>query len=608
MKDPSKALGDSKLLQEVLRNASNLYIMTWIPQNDLLAHPMVRAMITHGGVNTFYEAAYHGVPTVTFPLMAETGVADQLDNAMRAEELGMGITIRHDQRFDQAVVYNAVVKVIDDPKYAEAARDISRVLKGSTRHPATVAAEYIEQAVMRLRPQASLASHHKRHHPQQQHLSMPPLQVPHLIDSCGSATSNLTSSSPATQSDSTINFFWKRALWSKVDNSSLLTEGSIVYDREGRHNASQAQQKGRVVGATNYAPCCMPPLQQIVLPTSVLDTRLKFIQRLLCSISCLHHTFINYTVTPLSLNLVKAIALKPGGTHLRDALFSVCDALQNQSNLTKLILINLSFMVAAFTLRWIILRLIRWTYSLVPTILTFLYIPGAQQYTSSDMQEGMRSMRSRNMEHIHTYPSTPLQSQGREGNMAPGASDALLAPYAAAVHAAVLQQGTRQHSIFSYDFQQQRQMNSNPAADGGLSAQLPRDCDIADIMTCGHAEQDADFLATTPVVQRGSVTPSSSWGKRWATAVAGRVLGKQSHGSSDQKQSQGEEEDWAGEPGENQNDLEEVSSGHHRPACTADDCKASAISGKLDFSGISGDHATVGMPHEDYGSQINARS
>jgi UDP:flavonoid glycosyltransferase YjiC (YdhE family) len=61
-----------------------------LPQNDLLAlgPHLVRVFLTHGGINSLLEAAYHGVPVVTLPLMA-----DQLDNAMRAEELGMGVTV-----------------------------------------------------------------------------------------------------------------------------------------------------------------------------------------------------------------------------------------------------------------------------------------------------------------------------------------------------------------------------------------------------------------------------------------------------------------------------------------------------------------------------------
>ena len=65
--------------------------------------PAVRAFLTHGGINSLLEAAYHGVPVVMLPLMA-----DQLDNAMRAEELGMGLTIRPGDNLTEGSVFSAL--------------------------------------------------------------------------------------------------------------------------------------------------------------------------------------------------------------------------------------------------------------------------------------------------------------------------------------------------------------------------------------------------------------------------------------------------------------------------------------------------------------------
>ncbi|KAH7708046.1 UGT-62 protein [Aphelenchoides avenae] len=47
---------------------SNVLTSSWIPQTDLLHHPKVRAMITHGGYNSIQEIISAGKPIVCIPL------------------------------------------------------------------------------------------------------------------------------------------------------------------------------------------------------------------------------------------------------------------------------------------------------------------------------------------------------------------------------------------------------------------------------------------------------------------------------------------------------------------------------------------------------------
>lgn len=56
--------------------ALNVRIQPWLPQQDLLGHPGVKAFLTHGGIHSMYEGIYHAVPMVLMPL-----AADQFDNA-----------------------------------------------------------------------------------------------------------------------------------------------------------------------------------------------------------------------------------------------------------------------------------------------------------------------------------------------------------------------------------------------------------------------------------------------------------------------------------------------------------------------------------------------
>lgn len=67
------------------RLASNIKVMKWLPQNDILGHPKTKLFITHAGVNGIAEGAYHGVPMVCSPFFA-----DQFQNCARIKEFGLG--------------------------------------------------------------------------------------------------------------------------------------------------------------------------------------------------------------------------------------------------------------------------------------------------------------------------------------------------------------------------------------------------------------------------------------------------------------------------------------------------------------------------------------
>ena len=61
-----------------LQLASNIRVVDWAPQNDVLGHAALKAFVTQAGTNSLYEAAYHGKPIVAIPLIAE-----QPDNAIK---------------------------------------------------------------------------------------------------------------------------------------------------------------------------------------------------------------------------------------------------------------------------------------------------------------------------------------------------------------------------------------------------------------------------------------------------------------------------------------------------------------------------------------------
>ncbi len=64
--------------------------------------------MTHGGMNSIAEALVHGVPMVVIPFMA-----DQLTNARRIEELGLGRRLSYN-KISSEVMRTATFAVMKD--------------------------------------------------------------------------------------------------------------------------------------------------------------------------------------------------------------------------------------------------------------------------------------------------------------------------------------------------------------------------------------------------------------------------------------------------------------------------------------------------------------
>ena len=54
-----------------LKLGSNIRTLDWAPQTDILGHPNLKAFVTHGGINSLYEAMHNAVPVAVIPMIAD---------------------------------------------------------------------------------------------------------------------------------------------------------------------------------------------------------------------------------------------------------------------------------------------------------------------------------------------------------------------------------------------------------------------------------------------------------------------------------------------------------------------------------------------------------
>ncbi|TSO98568.1 2-hydroxyacylsphingosine 1-beta-galactosyltransferase [Bagarius yarrelli] len=100
-------------------------------------HKNTRAFLSHGGLNSIYEAMYHGVPVVGVPLFG-----DHYDTMTRVQAKGMGIMLEW-KKMSEEDLYTAMISIITDNRYREKALKLSEIHKDQPGHPVTRAVYWI---------------------------------------------------------------------------------------------------------------------------------------------------------------------------------------------------------------------------------------------------------------------------------------------------------------------------------------------------------------------------------------------------------------------------------------------------------------------------------
>lgn len=123
---------------------NNTLLVKWLPQNDLLGHPKVRAFVSHGGTNGIYESIYHGVPIIGIPLLF-----DQFENVLRLEVRGAAKVVQAAQITSQNFL-ETIQEVLHNPSYRTNMKHLSALHRDKPEPPLETALFWIEY-VMRHR-------------------------------------------------------------------------------------------------------------------------------------------------------------------------------------------------------------------------------------------------------------------------------------------------------------------------------------------------------------------------------------------------------------------------------------------------------------------------
>jgi MGT family glycosyltransferase len=118
---------------------ANFIVQERVPQLALLPH--LDAVVCHGGHNTTCETLAHGLPLVVIPIAYDQSF---VAGCVTASESGVRLNFK---RFKAEHLKNAVNEILNDPKYAAAAKQIQASFEsaGGTNRTALLLEEMVEE-------------------------------------------------------------------------------------------------------------------------------------------------------------------------------------------------------------------------------------------------------------------------------------------------------------------------------------------------------------------------------------------------------------------------------------------------------------------------------
>lgn len=114
---------DDKSTVELAHQYTNVYLTTWAPQTEILAHPRLKLFVTHAGYGSLMESVRFAVPIVAMGVFG-----DQPHNALMVERNGWGRAFRRDDLVRSHKSLALLVReVLEDEKIRENAKRVQKL-------------------------------------------------------------------------------------------------------------------------------------------------------------------------------------------------------------------------------------------------------------------------------------------------------------------------------------------------------------------------------------------------------------------------------------------------------------------------------------------------
>ncbi|ODN03745.1 UDP-glucuronosyltransferase 1-3 [Orchesella cincta] len=117
---------------------SNVLVTKWAPQQTLLAHPKIKAFVTHSGMGSTTEAIHFAVPLICVPILAEQDM-----NAEVIALRGAGIKLEI-IGLRQHEMEHALTEILHNEKYRNGMKKLSEIFKDRQIPPLETAVWWTE--------------------------------------------------------------------------------------------------------------------------------------------------------------------------------------------------------------------------------------------------------------------------------------------------------------------------------------------------------------------------------------------------------------------------------------------------------------------------------